>query len=232
MHIYYHKGDITTDFELNEIESHHAVKVMRTKVGDSILVIDGEGHESVCQLLDVHPKHCRLKVISTLFEERKTKKVSIAIAPTKTNERIEWFLEKATEIGVDEIYPLICKNGERVKINYERWEKIVIAAIKQSKRKWKPILHPAISVADLVKTPFEGEKLIAYCEQLPNKKITDFSTSKHSLLLIGPEGDFTLDEVRLAQENQFIAISLGENRLRTETAGVVGATVLMLGGLD
>ncbi len=229
MHIYYHKGVITQDFELNEAESHHAVKVMRTQVGASIRVVNGEGQESVCELLDNHPKHCRLKVISTHFEAKKTKKIVIAIAPTKTNERIEWFLEKATEIGVDEIIPLVCKNGERAKINYDRWEKTVIAAVKQSKRKWKPLIYEAQSMGELVKMNFGGHKLIAYCEQLPDKKITDFTDGTSTLLLIGPEGDFTLDEVRLAQENQFVAISLGDNRLRTETAGVVGVTVLCLG---
>jgi len=226
MHIYYHKGSISNDFELNEIESNHAVKVMRSKIGDTILVINGEGQESVCKLLDTHPKHCRLAVVSSHFEDQPIKKVSIAIAPTKSNDRIEWFLEKATEIGVIEVFPLLCKNGERGKINYDRWEKIVISAVKQSKRKWKPIIHPAISLKDLIKLPFEGEKLIAYCEQIPDKKITDYTTSKSALLLIGPEGDFTNEEVKLAIENHFTPVSLGNNRLRTETAGVVGVTLL------
>jgi 16S rRNA (uracil1498-N3)-methyltransferase len=228
MHIFYHKGSISNDFELNEVESHHAIKVMRSKIGDTVFVINGEGQESICELLDNHPKRCKLKVVSSTYTAPTAKKVSIAIAPTKSNDRIEWFLEKATEIGVSDFIPLICKNGERGKINFERWEKIVVSAVKQSKRKWKPIIHPAISVNELLKSPFEGEKLIAYCENLPSKKIQEYTASTSTLLLIGPEGDFTVEEISLAKSHNFTPISLGENRLRTETAGIVGATILCI----
>jgi 16S rRNA (uracil1498-N3)-methyltransferase len=227
MHSYFFKGYPTDEVVLNETESQHAVKVMREKDGGKVLLINGEGWECVGEIIDAHPKRCRLRMVSKHYEERNTNQLAIAISPTKSNDRIEWFLEKATEIGVDVIIPLECSNQERSKINLARWEKIILSAVKQSRRKWSPLLRAPMRVDALVKESFDGVKLIAYCESLPDKGVQDFiNVDRSKLVLIGPEGDFTQEELKLAKENGFVPIHLGQNRLRTETAGVVVATLL------
>jgi 16S rRNA (uracil1498-N3)-methyltransferase len=227
MHSYFFSGTPGDEVVLSEAESLHAVKVMREKAGNRALLINGAGWECVGEIMEAHPKKCKFRLIEKYFTAQHSAKLIIAISPTKTNDRIEWFLEKATEIGVDIIIPLECHNQERTKINMERWEKIILSAVKQSRRKWKPFLRSPISVHKLVNEEFDGAKLIAYCQKLPDRNVLDFMNFEGSrMILIGPEGDFSKEEVDEAFGKGFIPVHLGQNRLRTETAGVLAATLL------
>jgi 16S rRNA (uracil1498-N3)-methyltransferase len=229
MQIYYFSGIPSDEVMLSESESHHAVKVMREKVGDKIMLINGEGWECVGEIVEAHPKKSRVCILSKHYTEKNKFQLVIAISPTKNNDRIEWFLEKATEIGVDIIIPLECKNQERSKVNLDRWEKVILSALKQSRRQWKPVIRESITLKNLVQETFEGARIIAYCENLPEKSVYDFINFEGSrLVMIGPEGDFTQEEVKLAQANGVVPVHLGANRLRTETAGVVVATLLRI----
>lgn len=228
MHTYFFDGIIEEEIVLSPVESNHAVKVMRSKEGDSVLVINGRGVKAEGEIVDAHHKRCLVKVISKAEEPISTNQVFVAISPTKSNDRIEFFLEKATEIGVDGIIPLMAKNNERSKVNMDRWNKVIISAVKQSKRLWKPDVLDPMKVEEVLQQEWNGfTKLIAYCEELPEKHIGEYANKEQkTLLLIGPEGDFTKDEVVSCEEHGFKRVNLGKNRLRTETAGIVGVTLL------
>lgn len=228
MHTYFYEGDIDSELMLSPEESNHAVKVMRSKVGDHVAVINGKGVRAIGEIIDAHPKKCLVRIESKVEEPEPESKVFVAISPTKSNDRIEFFLEKATEIGMDGVIPLMAKNNERTKINMDRWRKVVISAVKQSKRLWMPEIMDPMKVDEVLNQNWEGyTKLIAYCEDLPEESISKYSTQQENkLLLIGPEGDFTIDEVKECEANGFKRVNLGENRLRTETAGIVGVTLL------
>ncbi len=214
---------------LPETESKHAVKVLRLKTGDKIRGIDGKGTELKATISTPHPKRCEFIIDEIIHHEKPTQNISIAIAPTKSNDRIEWFLEKAVEIGITEFTPLICTHSERKKFNEQRWEKVLVSAMKQSQRLWKPKIHPPVKFATFIQEEQNAEvKAIAYCgEKFPKKefaKITD--STKNQLILIGPEGDFSPEETQNAIQKGFTATTLGNNRLRTETAGVVACTLM------
>lgn len=228
MHTYFFDGNINDELVLSPEESNHAIKVMRSKVADRVAIINGQGVHAIGEIIDAHPKKCRIEILEIRREEEEGSKVFVAISPTKSNDRIEFFLEKATEIGLNGVIPLMAKNNERTKVNMGRWRKVVISAVKQSKRLWMPVIHEPMKMEDLVSREWDGfVKLIAYCEDLPEQSITSFQdSSENKLLLIGPEGDFTSEEVKLCEENGFHRVNLGENRLRTETAGIVGVTLL------
>jgi len=202
-------------------ESRHCSKVLRKKVGDQIHVIDGYGNFYEGQLEFVSEKQCRAKVISgPVLQKQKSYFLHLAIAPTKQIDRIEWMVEKAVEIGIDEISFIQCKNSERVVIKTERIHKIVESAVKQSLQAFIPKVNPLVSFEAMLKLDAQ-QKLIAHCEigQKQDIKTIDFRQRK-SLVLIGPEGDFTSEEINLANTNDFQGISLGETRLRSETAGL------------
>jgi len=227
MHTYFYNGTLTNQITLDKVESNHAVKVMRSKVGKQLLIINGKGQKGVGEITDANPKKCVVSIASVQSEKEPESKIIVAIAPTKSNDRMAVFLEKATEIGVDEIIPLICTNNERSKINIERWNRVVLAATKQSERFWMPSISEPIKLSDFVGQKFEGNKLIAYCEEKPERSILELTTAtKSTIILIGPEGDFTLQEVLDAEQNDFLRCNLGKNRLRTETAGLVAVTLL------
>ena len=208
---------------LPEEESQHAVKVLRLQSGEQIEIVDGVGGFYKARITNPHPKHCGFEVVEqkTGFGKRNYK-LHVAIAPTKNIERLEWFIEKATEIGIDEITPVICRFSERKVVKEERLEKIIVSAAKQSVKAYFPQLNPLSTFAELVKKNQTTQKFIAHCYQ-ENKRLLQAEIVKGSdvLVLVGPEGDFSREEVEMAISCGFIPVSLGESRLRTETAGVV-----------
>jgi len=207
---------------LSAEESKHATKVLRKKEGDILNFTDGKGAFYKAEITVADTRKCRLEIVSS---EQKPKQhnyyLHIAIAPTKNMDRYEWFLEKATEIGIDEITPIICSHSERKVIKNERCNRILLSAMKQSLKFHLPKLNEAISLKDFLKQDFKGNKYIAHCED--GKKValrTEDKVAK-TTILIGPEGDFSTKEIDMALQNQYKAVSLGTSRLRTETAGIV-----------
>lgn len=210
-------------------ESKHAIKVLRLKNNDKIRLVNGKGLEAYAKIIDDNHKHCLVQVLEQKEETEQNNKVVIAIAPTKNNNRIEWFLEKAIEIGLTDFIPIICENSERKKFNTQRWEKISISALKQSQRLWKTKIHPPIKLVELIKNYTLDIKTIAYCGNIPKENFTKYvNKNKNQIILIGPEGDFSQKEINLAIKNNYFPITLGKNRLRTETAGVVACSLMCL----
>ena len=207
---------------LNEEESKHCVRVLRLEAGSEVQLIDGRGGFYTASILDPHPKRTVLQINSAeqAFNKR-NHYLHIAIAPTKNIERMEWFAEKATEIGIDEITPLICQRSERRELKVGRLNKIITSAVKQSIKAYHPVLNEPVTINQLLAKPFEGQKFIAHCEK--GEKIALGSALKKQdryLVLIGPEGDFTTTEIDAALQKEYKAITLGESRLRTETAAL------------
>ena len=216
---------------LTEDESKHIITVLRMKMGEQMHLTDGKGHLLTAEIIDDHKKKCIVKVLSTVDRQPLTKKVTIAISLLKNNSRFEWFLEKATEIGVTEIIPLLCTRTERQNFRHDRMKNILVSAMLQSQQCWLPVLHEPVKFENLAKRQFDNEiKLVAHCDEGNKQSLSDFkiTPSSKQLIVIGPEGDFTREEIQLALSNQFIPVTLGEKRLRTETAGVVAATLLCI----
>ena len=213
-----------------EEESKHIVKVLRLKEGDRFCVTDGKGSLYDAELVDAHPK----RAMADLSNQRcgydiRDFKLSIAIAPTKLNERTEWFLEKATEIGIDEVKLFASYHSERRAANVERFRKIVVSAMKQSVKSKMPVVEEMVPFDKLVKQDFDGQKFIAWIDDDVKEQLCDlYEKGKNAIVLIGPEGDFSKEEVELAKENGFVPVSLGEARLRTETAAVVACHTIQL----
>ncbi|TNE54189.1 MAG: 16S rRNA (uracil(1498)-N(3))-methyltransferase [Bacteroidetes bacterium] len=205
--------------ELPLEESKHACKVMRMKEGDQLTIMDGKGSHFLAEIQEANPKKCIVKVLEHSFEEGSSKEVHIAIAPTKNMDRLEWFVEKSTELGIDEISLLISKNSERTKVKMERLEKIVIAASKQSQRRYLPRLNPPIKMQDFVTHYKYGA--IAHCYNGNKMHLKNNFQSTNYPILIGPEGDFTEKEVSFALKSGYDPVTLGKTRLRTETAGLL-----------
>ena len=217
-------------FSLNEEESRHITKVLRLQEGDHIFLTDGNG--SLCEaiILNVQSKKCLVQCGPIRHEyERRNFRIHIAIAPTKSIDRFEWFLEKATEIGVDEITPLICAHSERQQVKTERLQKVLIAALKQSLKAYLPRLNESVKFEKFIIRNIEEPKFIAHCESNEEPALQSvYQKSKDCTILIGPEGDFSFDEVSLAKNSGFIPINLGKSRLRTETAGIVACHTIHL----
>lgn len=222
MAIFYVPNSALGNF-LPEEESQHAVKVLRLQVGDTIDLVDGIGGFYKAKITNPHPKRCSFDIFETIPEYGKRNyKLHIAIAPTKNIERLEWFIEKVTEIGIDEITPIVCRYSERKIIKSERLEKIIISASKQSEKAYFPTLNPICTFNDLIKNHQAQSKLIAHCYEDDKKLLqNEIIKSTDILILIGPEGDFSREEVEKAISAGYKPISLGESRLRTETAGIV-----------
>ena len=207
---------------LSSEESKHATRVLRKKKGDVLDFTDGKGNLYKAEITLADSRKCRLQIVSSDQKEKQHNyHLHIAIAPTKNMDRFEWFLEKATEIGIDEITPIICSRSERKVIKTERGNRILLSAMKQSLKYHLPKLNEAINLNDFIKQDFEGAKYIAHCEDGEKKELKTRNKTEKSLILIGPEGDFSQKEIELALQNQFKAVSLGTSRLRTETAGIV-----------
>ena len=236
MQIFYAPNIKGTSYTLPEDEARHCLRVLRMRVGDEVELVDGKGNLFTGRIANPDLKECTLEIVrkASNFGMRHFY-LHIAIAPTKNADRFEWFAEKATEIGVDAITPLICERSERKTVNFERLERIVISAMKQSEKAYLPTLHPATSIKELItNTPADFVKLIAHCNEkgIPHLK-TMVNPGDRVLILIGPEGDFSPKEVDFALLNGFRAISLGNSRLRTETAGIVAChAVNMLNAED
>jgi len=213
---------------LHPDEARHASKVLRKKLGDKIQVLDGSGSLFHCQIIEIQRDKLAAKVLSVDENFGSIPyDLSIAIAPTKNIDRFEWFLEKATEMGISAIYPIVTANSERSVIKPERLEKVLVAATKQSLKGRVPILHPLQKFKDFVGLDFADEKYIAHCAE--GEKVNFLSAAnptKPTLVCIGPEGDFNYSEIELAAKNAFQTISLGESRLRTETAGIVAVAAM------
>jgi len=216
---------------LNEEETFHCARVLRLKAGDNIHLTDGKGNLFTAFLQNTDKKGAMLKITNTIRDfGKRNYHVHIAIAPTKNIERFEWFLEKVTEIGIDEITPLICEHSERTVIKPERLEKIVISAMKQSIKTYKPIINPLENIDKFLKRDFiDFQTYIATCEGDNRQLLKNlYKASKNALILIGPEGDFTTDEVEKSVSSNYIPVSLGDSRLRTETAGVIACHTINL----
>ncbi|MBR2866315.1 MAG: 16S rRNA (uracil(1498)-N(3))-methyltransferase [Alistipes sp.] len=216
-------------YTLAEEESKHCIRVLRMRVGDELHLTDGRGTMYRCKVVDDNAKRCTVEVIESIPEyEKMTYGLTMAVAPTKNIDRYEWFLEKATEVGITEIYPIECDHSERRQIKAEREEKVITSAVKQSLKAYHPVLHALTDVREVIKMDFDGEKYIAHCNDALGERPYLGSLIKkggNNLILIGPEGDFSEEEITFAVQNGFKAISLGKERLRTETAAVV-ATVI------
>jgi 16S rRNA (uracil1498-N3)-methyltransferase len=207
---------------LSEEESKHAVRVLRLVVGDELTLIDGKGGFYKAEIKDAHPKRTILQIsaVTTEFNKR-NHYLHIAIAPTKNLDRVEWFLEKATEIGIDEISLIICQRSERKEAKTERLDKIITSAIKQSIKAYHPVLNAAVPLNQFLKQPFDGQKFMAHCDEGEKVGLAQvIKPYSRYLILIGPEGDFSPAEVDYALQNGYKAITLGESRLRTETAAL------------
>lgn len=213
-----------------EEESKHIVKVLRMKEGDGFCVTNGKGSLFDAELVDAHPK----RATADLSNQRsgydiREFKLTIALAPTKLNERTEWFLEKATEIGIDEVKLFASYHSERRVANVERFKKIVVSAMKQSVKSKMPVVEEMVPFDKLVKQDFDGQKFIAWIDDDVKEQLCDlYKKGENAIVLIGPEGDFSKDEVELARENGFVPVSLGEARLRTETAAIVACHTIQL----
>jgi 16S rRNA (uracil1498-N3)-methyltransferase len=212
----------STAYSLNEEESKHCIRVLRLQAGERIQLIDGKGNFYAAEITDPHPKRTQLRIISVEMDfNKRNHYLHIAVAPTKNIERLEWFLEKATEIGIDEISLIICQRSERKEAKKDRLDKIITSAIKQSIKAWHPVLNEPVQLSKLLAEQFDGQKYIAHCEA--GDKIAlkeDIKPNGRYLILIGPEGDFALKEIEDARKNDFKAITLGNSRLRTETAAL------------
>jgi 16S rRNA (uracil1498-N3)-methyltransferase len=233
MHLFYIEDTAWIDYQSGHIllqgdEAFHAFKVLRMKVGDESNATDGEGNWFTTSVVEIGKKQCLLKITAHFANrEKRSYRIHLAVAPTKNISRFEWFLEKATEMGIDEITPIITAHSERREIKIERSNKIITAAVKQSLKAYHPKLNEAVKFKDFLAQPNEAQKFIAHLineDQLGLKQAYD----KHRdvCILIGPEGDFSAEEIEQAQKAGFVAVQMGKARLRTETAAVVAVNTI------
>lgn len=217
----------TEEFLLNPEESKHLLKVLRKKKGDEFQVTNGQGWIFTASLITDDPRQARARVVSSQKRLKKMHSLHMAVAPTKSNDRFEWFLEKATEIGVDEITPIICKRSERKALKIERLQKVIQGAMKQSLRAYLPVLHPPVTLEEFLGKEHPGLRFIAHCHEEEKLELKRrIAPDKRVTILVGPEGDFTEEEVDLAYEKGFLSVSLGDSRLRTETAAIYACTAV------
>ena len=221
------QGDVT--FFFDKEESKHIVKVLRKKESDTIFITNGLGFLFESKIILASEKKCEVKITKETFQEPDKFYTHIAVAPTKMNDRLEWFLEKATEIGIHEITPIICDHSERKVYKIDRAEKIIQAAMKQSLHYYLPKINEPVSLSQFVKSNIDGQKFIAHCEETDKKSFkNEVNKDEKVIILIGPEGDFSTKEINLAIENNFIPVTLGNTRLRTETAALVACHTIAL----
>lgn len=229
MHLFYQPDLSGETILLSEEESKHAIRVLRMSIGEQVEIVDGKGTRALAEVADDHPKRCALKIVSRTQEKaNRGYHLHIAVAPTKNMERIEWFVEKAVEIGVDEISFLECEHSERDTIKLERIEKVAVSAMKQSQQSWLPVLNEMMDFHTFMNSAESTDlMLIAHCDEGDRKLLSDFSFSgKKIIVLIGPEGDFSGEEIETAIGHQYVPVSLGETRLRTETAALYAVTAI------
>jgi 16S rRNA (uracil1498-N3)-methyltransferase len=230
MHLFYAPDLDDNIYELSEEESKHCIKVLRLKKNDYIHLTDGRGNLFKARIIVDKPDKCRVEVTETQREyEKRPFHLHIGIAPTKNDKRFEWFLEKCTEIGVDEITPLLCFHSERKYLKTERSNRVITSAMKQSLKAFHPVLHEMVSFSKFVSSQQSGKKYIAYPEMDKIHHVKHlYTTGSNVTILIGPEGDFSPQEFQHAKENGFVPVSLGRSRLRSETAGIVACSIFNL----
>jgi len=230
MHVFYVPAEQEGHVVLSEEESKHCIRVLRLQQGDKVLITNGNGQLFDALIADPHPKRTSL-ILSNgrLGYDHWPYYIHIAIAPTKQLERLEWFLEKAVEIGVDEISLFTSFHSERRALNIERLQKVMIAAMKQSLKSRLPLLNPITTFNQLITSNFEGQKCIAWIDESVNELLsTHYVPGSRMMVLIGPEGDFSPEEVVLSQNNGFVPVNLGNARLRTETAALMACHTIQL----
>ena len=230
MHLFYTPELLGEYYILNEQESKHCIQVLRLKAGDYIQLTDGKGNLFKAELISDNTRRCEVKIVETLKDfGKRDYRIHLAVAPTKNINRYEWFLEKATEIGIDDITPMFCQRSERKVVRNDRLEKVITSAMKQSIKAYHPVLHKPQSFKDFTKNDLYGEKYIAYVEEGEHPSLKSLYTpGKDVVVLIGPEGDFNPEEVKMAIDNGFSTVNLGKSRLRTETAAVVACHTVSL----
>ncbi len=211
---------------MNEDTSKHIISVLRMQSGEQLQLTNGKGTKAKAVIVEDNRKRCTVEIVS-VEEEKEKRKIAIAISLIKNTSRFEWFLEKATEIGVSEIIPLICERTEKEKFRFERLQQILVSAMLQSQQCWLPVLHQPTDFAKVLQLSF-GQKFIAHCVEDEKQQLSSVILQLSPIILIGPEGDFTKKEIELALENNFRPVALGGTRLRTETAGIVAATFLAI----
>lgn len=220
--------ELTQGIVFTSDESKHIIKVLRKSEGDDLQITNGKGGLFKAEITLANIKNCVAKIVSKEFQEKKNYQLHMAVAPTKMNDRYEWFLEKATEIGVDKITPIICQHSERKVVKIERFEKILQSAMKQSLHTYLPQLNDAIPFNDFIKQEFDGQKYIAHCEDTNRKSLKNsLSAGQDVTIMIGPEGDFSSTEIEMAIKNGFMPVTFGDTRLRTETAAIVACHSVM-----
>lgn len=211
-----------TEIRFSKDESRHIIKVLRKSTGDILKITNGKGWLFTAEISLADIKNCIAKITNTQLQPKRTYHLHLAVAPTKMNDRYEWFLEKATEIGIDTITPILCDNSERRTVKTERFEKILQSAMKQSLSCYLPKLEPAQSFKTFINQDFSGQTFIAHCEDTDRKSLkSELIAHEDVIILIGPEGDFSPSEIEQAISENFIPVSLGSTRLRTETAAIV-----------
>jgi 16S rRNA (uracil1498-N3)-methyltransferase len=223
--------DNITESKLSEEESHHAIRVLRLKLGDLITIVDGKGTSAIGKVSVLNKKGLSFEVLESIYQEPIFPIIEIAIAPTKNNDRFEYFLEKVTELGISYVTPLLCSNSERKNIKQDRFEKIVMSAAKQSGILYLPTVNKLTKFSDLISNIKDDVTyFIAHCEDDFKKNELKYliKNQKNICILIGPEGDFTTEEINLAKANGIVPVSLGQTRLRTETAGVIACHTVKL----
>lgn len=230
MHLFYTPNIQSSQYVLDKEESTHCVRVLRLTEGNVIHLTDGKGNLFKAKLVSTSIKECIVEIIETFPDYCKLNfELHIAIAPTKNIDRFEWFLEKATEIGISQITPIICEHSERTIVKPDRLKKIITSAVKQSLKAYHPVLNETIKFKDFLKKDFKDNKFIAHCENEEKQSLQDvYQKANNALILIGPEGDFSVNEINAALEKKFLPVSLGNSRLRTETAGLVACHTINL----
>jgi 16S rRNA (uracil1498-N3)-methyltransferase len=230
MHLFYTPELQGEFYTLCEQESKHCIKVLRLQMGDEVRLSNGKGSLFRATLTNDDPRACEVRITEELKDFGKRHyQLHIAIAPTKNINRYEWFLEKATEIGIDEITPLICSRSERKVVRVDRLEKVITSAVKQSIKAFHPVLHEAQSFKAFLQNDLSAQKYIAYVEEGEHPELsTLYTPGKDVIILIGPEGDFSPEEVKMALEQGYKTVSLGKSRYRTETAGIVACHTVSL----
>ena len=223
MHLFYTPDILSETYQLSEEESKHASRVLRLVEGDEIILTDGKGNWMPSEIIDAHPKRCLVKVIEKLESYHPHPyQLYMAVAPTKNINRFEWFLEKATEIGIDKIIPMLSEHSERKEIKQPRLNKVITSAMKQSLKAWHPTLCKMTSFSDILDIEFEGKKFIAWCEAGIDERMDKMiNPGENVFILIGPEGGFSPAEIELAKNKGFVPVSISQSRLRTETAALV-----------
>ena len=222
--LFFYENLTEPDIILDEETSRHIISVLRMKTGEKILLTDGKGTLAEAKITSDNKKKCAVELIEKKFTPARSKQIIIGISLVKNASRFEWFIEKATEIGVAEIYPLICERTEKQHFRFERMDGIVTSAMLQSTQVWKPTLHHPVLFKDIISNQKPDQKFIAHCIEGNKINLKQAVVSGSAIILIGPEGDFTSKEIEIATD--FTKVSLGETRLRTETAGIVAAAIL------